>query len=141
MQTWGISAAARFASPGSALVLPALLLNYLGQGALLLAHPDRGAVTVLSDGAVVGAVPAGRVGDDGRGDRVAGAHLGRVLADAPGRAARILSRVSTSTTPRSRERGQIYIPQVNWMLMMATVGARHRASAARAPLPPPMASP
>jgi KUP system potassium uptake protein len=65
------------------LVLPALLLNYFGQGArrhresILCARPGLGA---LSDG------PA----RDGRDDhRLAGRHLGGVLADAAGDPARI----------------------------------------------------
>ena len=40
------------------LVLPALLLNYFGQGALLLHNPARRAA-VLHAGAVVGAAAAG----------------------------------------------------------------------------------
>ena len=42
-----------------ALVLPALLLNYLGQGALLLLNPSVDA-PVLPAGAVMGAAAAGR---------------------------------------------------------------------------------
>ena len=42
-----------------ALVLPALVLNYLGQGALLLLDPERRA-SVLPAGAVLGAAAAGR---------------------------------------------------------------------------------
>ena len=34
--TWATSASGRSASPGSALVMPALVLNYFGQGAMLL---------------------------------------------------------------------------------------------------------
>ena len=37
---WAISAAARSSGPGSRLVLPALAINYLGQGALVLAEPE-----------------------------------------------------------------------------------------------------
>ena len=43
-----------------ALVLPALLLNYFGQGALLLLDPERDA-SVLPAGAVLGAASAGRL--------------------------------------------------------------------------------
>ena len=38
--TWGTSAAARSGSPGSRSCCPALLLNYFGQGALLLDDPE-----------------------------------------------------------------------------------------------------
>ena len=43
-----------------ALVLPALLLNYLGQGAMLLDQSRRGRAAVLPDGAALGAVSARR---------------------------------------------------------------------------------
>ncbi len=39
MRTWVISASGRFASAWFGLVLPALVLNYFGQGALLIADP------------------------------------------------------------------------------------------------------
>ena len=72
------------------LVLPALLLNYFGQGALLDHEPEGDRAAVLPAGAVMGAVSARRTGDR-RGDhRVAGADLRRVLADAPGDSARLL---------------------------------------------------
>ena len=43
-----------------ALVLPALLLNYFGQGALLLTQPGRGGAAVLPAGAELGPAAAGR---------------------------------------------------------------------------------
>ena len=39
-----ISAASRSRSPGSAFVFPALVLNYFGQGALVLKHPDASTI-------------------------------------------------------------------------------------------------
>ena len=45
------------------LVLPALLLNYFGQGALLHHEPRGGRAAVLPAGAVVGAVSARRARD------------------------------------------------------------------------------
>ena len=56
---------ARSASPGSALVLPALLLNYFGQGALLLDDRGGGREPVLPAGAGVGALSARRAGHGG----------------------------------------------------------------------------
>ena len=41
----------------------------------------------------------------------------------------------------SREMGQIYVPQVNWVLMVATIADRRSASARRARWPRPTASP
>ena len=40
MRTWGISASEPIRLAWFSFVLPALLLNYFGQGALLLAHPE-----------------------------------------------------------------------------------------------------
>ena len=76
-----------------ALVLPALLLNYFGQGALLLADPDARPTNPFF-AMVPGWLRVSARGprDGGDGHRVAGADLGRVLAHAPGGAARATSR-------------------------------------------------
>ena len=64
------------------LVLPALALNYCGQGALVIAHPEGAEKSVLFAGSGLGAAAARHSFRDGRdGDRVAGAHLGRLFAD------------------------------------------------------------
>ncbi len=70
------------------LVLPALLLNYFGQGALLL-HNTGGGAALLHDGARLGAAAAGRAGDDGGDHRLTGIDLRRLLADAAGDPARL----------------------------------------------------
>ena len=64
------------------VVMPALTLNYFGQGALLLEQPDGGEEPVLHDGARLGADAAGAAGHGGHGDRVAGAHHRRLQRDA-----------------------------------------------------------
>ena len=64
------------------LVLPALLLNYFGQGALILADPSRGRQSVLQNGAWVGPCPNGGTGDVRHHHCVAGARLRRVFVDA-----------------------------------------------------------
>jgi KUP system potassium uptake protein len=102
------------------LVLPALLLNYFGQGALLLRNPAEAsqpfyllapgwalypllvlatAATVIASQAIIsGAFSLTR-------QAVLLGHLPRVRI------------VQTS----SKEIGQIYIPVVNWLLMLATI--------------------
>ena len=55
------------------VVMPALTLNYFGQGALLLEQPDGGEEPLLHDGARMGADAAGAAGHRGHGDRLAGA--------------------------------------------------------------------
>ena len=70
-------------------VFPALLLNYFGQGALLLPKPERDRQSVLPAGAGLGVAADGRARLGRDGDRLAGGDLGRVLDDAPGGAARL----------------------------------------------------
>ena len=74
-----------------AVVLPAVLINYFGQGAMLLRRHERRAPHVLQPGARLGAVPAGRAGHGGGGHRVAGGDRRRLLADLPGAPARLHS--------------------------------------------------
>ena len=45
-----------------AVAMPALLLNYFGQGAMLLAQPETVQQPVLRDGADLGALSADRAG-------------------------------------------------------------------------------
>ena len=110
--TWGTSASAPIRLAWFALVLPALLLNYFGQGALLLADPEAAAQPVLPAGAGVGAAAAGRAGHGRRDHRLAGAHLRRVLADAPGDAARLLPAPRHRPHVVATRSGQVYVPQV-----------------------------
>ena len=107
------------------MVLPALLLNYFGQGAVLLRHPDAAAhpffgltqklstswllypMVVLATVATVIASQA----------VISGAFSLTRQAVQLGYMPRI-EIVHTST----REIGQIYIPSVNWLLMFSTFG-------------------
>ena len=73
------------------LAFPCLLLNYMGQGALILARPDDGLQPVLLPRPrwPDGPEGDGRARDGGDGDRVPGGHLGRVLGDPAGDPARV----------------------------------------------------
>ena len=102
------------------LVLPCLLLNYFGQGALVLADPQNhepfyhlvpswgiypmvalaGAATVIASQAVISGT-------------FSMTHQLVQLRQLPP-----LSIIQTS----SDEQGQVYIPFVNWLLMLATLG-------------------
>jgi KUP system potassium uptake protein len=104
-----------------AAVLPALLLNYFGQGALLLHHPEAAdspfykmapqwslyPLVVLATAAAVIASQA----------VISGAFSLTRQAVQLGYTPRI-SIVHTS----EEEIGQIYIPSINWVLMLATIG-------------------
>ena len=69
-------------------VLPALLINYFGQGALVLSDPSRDRKSVLSDGPGNAAAAAGGAGDRGDRHREPGGDHRRLFADPPGGAAR-----------------------------------------------------
>jgi KUP system potassium uptake protein len=104
-----------------ALVLPALFLNYLGQGALVLHEPDAAVnpfyrlapqwalypLVILATGAAVIASQA----------LISGSFSLTMQAVRLGYAPRVAI-IHTS----SAERGQIYIPWVNWVFMVVCIG-------------------
>ena len=105
------------------LVLPSLALNYMGQGALLMARPvgaSRTRSTACSRRRWL--VPAVRAGHAGGDHRVAGGDLGRLLDDAAGDPARLPAAHGACATPRRSEAGQIYMPAVNWVLLAGVIG-------------------
>ncbi len=103
------------------LVLPALLLNYFGQGALILADPDAAhnpfyrmvpewglyPVVILATMATVIASQA----------LISGAFSLTMQAVQLG----YIPRLEIQHTS-SREFGQVYIPAINWVLMIACIG-------------------
>ncbi len=103
------------------MVFPALVINYFGQGALLVAEPEtienpffRMAPTwalypliALSTAATVIASQA----------LISGVYSLTNQATMLG----FLPRVNVQHTS-AHERGQIYVPSINWMLMLATIG-------------------
>lgn len=103
------------------IVFPALLLNYLGQGALLLHHPE------LAFSPLFQMVPAWAVLP-----LVLLATSATVIASQAlitGTYSLTLSAVQLGYLPRisirhtsEHARGQIYIPLVNWLLMLACIG-------------------
>jgi KUP system potassium uptake protein len=103
------------------LVLPALLLNYFGQGALLLSHPET------SEHPFFFLVPSW-----GLYPLVILATIATVIASQAvisGAFSLTQQAIQLGYSPRfdimhtsSEEKGQVYIPEVNWMLMVATVG-------------------
>ena len=101
-----------------AVVLPALVLNYFGQGGMLLANPAAATQPVLWTGADLGALPHGGACDRGRRGGVAGAHLGRILPHAPGRSARLQSPGHHSAHLADRDRADL-LPGVNRTLGIA----------------------
>ncbi len=103
------------------LVLPALFLNYLGQGAMLLSNPatasspfylmaPRWALYPLVVLAMMAAIIASQA-------LISGAFSLTRQAIQLGYSPRL-----DITYTSSQHQGQIYIPQVNWGLMIATLG-------------------
>jgi KUP system potassium uptake protein len=103
------------------LVLPALLLNYFGQGALLLSHPAEShnpfyglvpswamiPMVLLSTSATIIASQA----------LITGVYSLTQQAIQLGYLPRL-----TVTHTSARHIGQIYVPAANWLLMIATIG-------------------
>jgi KUP system potassium uptake protein len=103
-----------------ALVLPALALNYLGQGALLLAHPEKlenPFYLLYPDWALL--------------PMVALATLATIIASQAvitGAFSLTQQAIQLGLLPRfeirrtsETEKGQIYMPRVNWLLLVAVV--------------------
>ena len=88
------------------LVFPALMLNYFGQGANLLADPRAIVEPVLLARAGVGADPDGRARDRRDRDRVAGADLGDLHADRAGDRAQPRAARAGACTPRTATRAR-----------------------------------
>ena len=120
MPTWAISGARRSAFPGSALVYPCLMLNYFGQGALLLGTPSavenpfylmapewaRLPLVFIATAATIIASQA----------VISGAFSVTHQAVQLG----FLPRLRTEHTS-AKAAGQIYIPAVNWGLLVMVV--------------------
>ena len=103
------------------VVLPALLLNYFGQGALILAQPSEAAHPFFDLAPAEYRIPL-----------VVLATLATIIASQAvisGAFSLTAQAIRLDFLPRMRvvhtsaaERGQVYIPLVNWLLMAATIG-------------------
>jgi KUP system potassium uptake protein len=103
-----------------ALVLPALLLNYFGQGALLLANPDAAAQPFFLLAPGWGLIPL-----------VGLATAAAIIASQAlisGAFSLTQQAIQLGYSPRldiehtsHHEMGQVYVPQVNWALMVTTI--------------------
>ena len=122
------------------LVLPALMLNYFGQGALLLTHPDAHRKPVLPSGPGLGGDSAGRARHHGLRHRLAGGDFRRLLRDAAGYPAGLSAAHEHRPHVRDGDRADLHSgPQLDAGRLRA--GARRWASRRRAISPPPMAWP
>jgi KUP system potassium uptake protein len=103
------------------IVLPALVINYFGQGALLLDNPEARVHPFFHLAPSWGLYPL-----------VALSTMATVIASQAiisGAFSMTQQAVQLGYSPRfdiqhtsAHEKGQVYIPEINWMLMVATVG-------------------
>jgi len=103
------------------LVLPSLVLNYFGQGALLLTHPEHARQIFFSMVPAWGRVPI-----------LILATLATIIASQAvitGAFSLTYQAIHLGFLPRlkvvhtsAKQMGQIYVPVVNWILMIATIG-------------------
>ena len=103
------------------LVLPTLVVNYFGQGALLLDHPEARINPFFNLAPSWGLYPL-----------VALSTIAAVIASQAiisGAFSLTQQAIQLGYSPRfdiqhtsAHEKGQVYIPEVNWLLMIATVG-------------------
>jgi KUP system potassium uptake protein len=102
------------------LVFPALLLNYFGQGALVLDDPGRASTRSTRSFPTGRLLPTIALATAGDGHRLAGRHQRRLLRHPPGRAARVPA--ARRDPPHVvAEIGQIYVPFVNWALLVGVL--------------------
>ena len=117
------------------VVFPALTLNYLGQGALILRRPDKAVNPFFLPGPGLPRDSPRRAGDDRHGHRLAGGDLRRLLGVPPGRASG-LPAPAHRAAHLQQERGQIYVAAVNWslfvgvMLLLVVFGSSARLATA-----------
>jgi KUP system potassium uptake protein len=103
-----------------AFVLPALVLNYFGQGALILGDPEAAEKSLFPFGARVGALPL--VGLATLATVIASQAVisGRLFGHPAGHATGLCA-AHGSAAHLGEGAGQIYLPAVNWGLMVAVM--------------------
>ena len=119
--TWATSVAGRSCTPGTGSCSPALVLNYFGQAALLIEDPEALENPFYRLAPDWGGHAAGDPGHDGVDHRLAGPHLRGVLADRAGDAGRLPAAPGGGAHVLPPQ-GQVYVPLVNWALMIGSVG-------------------
>ena len=97
---------------------PRCLLNYFGQGALVLRDPSAASNPFYLLAPQCAALAARRARDDRRRDRITGVDLRRILAHAAERAARLLAARDDHPHVALAKRGRSIIPEVNNCLMV-----------------------
>lgn len=102
------------------LVLPALLINYFGQGALLLAHPGESHHPFYAMVPVWAVIPMVLLATSATVIASQAVITGVFSLTRQAMQLGYLPRLRIIHTS-SKHLGQIYVPQVNWMMMLATL--------------------
>ena len=129
-----ISAASRSRSPGSGCVLPGAGCSTISARARWSSTTRRRSTTRSSCWPGLGAGADGRARDGRHRHRQPGGDHRRLFADPPGDPARPAAAHRRSSTPPRRQSGQIYMPQVNWLLFVGVIAAGAPASDSSAAL-------
>ncbi len=102
------------------MVLPSLLLNYLGQGAAVLQDPKAISNPFFLMYPSWALMAHGDPDDDGHGDCEPGRHYRRLLHHRQAIQLGLLPRFSVLHTSKDVA-GQIYLPRVNWVLLVVVI--------------------
>jgi KUP system potassium uptake protein len=103
-----------------ALVMPALVLNYFGQGALLLTHPEHAESPFYRMAPAGGLYPLLVLSTAATMIASQAMISGVFSLTRQGTMLGLLPRIEVRHTS-SEERGQIYVPTVNWLLMLGCI--------------------
>ena len=103
------------------LVLPALICNYLGQGALILSDPKRGRESVLPAGPELGLVPLILLSTAATVIASQAVITGAYSLASQAIQLGLLPRLEIVHTSSTQE-GQIFIPRVNRVLLLGVLG-------------------
>ena len=122
--TWDTSESDRFGSLVRDMCFRAGA-ELLRQGALLLIRRRRGATAVLPAGPVMALFPLVGIATAAAIIASQAPYQAAFSLDAGRRSARLRA-ASRHRAHSSHEMGQVYVPQVNWTLMVATRADRHR---------------
>jgi KUP system potassium uptake protein len=103
------------------IVFPCLLLNYFGQGALLLAEPDAAESPFFRLAPTWGLYPLVVLSTAATVIASQALITGVYSLTRQGSMLGLLPRMNVLHTSAQQE-GQIYVPVINWMLMLVTIG-------------------
>ena len=103
------------------VALPALFLNYFGQGALILSDPKTAADSFYRPGSPQPPLSHGSPSHDGHHHRLPGHHFRGLFVDQAGHAIGLPARACSIVHTSEMAEGQVYLPGVNLMMLVAAI--------------------